>query len=90
MPDQNYDRSLLKNGAYGFLGMFGLFTAGTVAAIADGFNEMSTGVSNSADLLSRATDTLMIAGIMTGVFTAAVGTIYYNRRDRQNNGPDGP
>ena len=91
MSESDYDKKLLKNGALGFGATFVFFTSGFVAGVADGFNELSTGVQNSADILSRTTDTLMIAGCLTGLFTAALGTIYYNRKEaKQNNDLDGP
>jgi hypothetical protein len=88
---QKSQQTLSRNGAYGFAATWACFTLGLMTAIADGFNEISTSTVNNADLLSRATDTLMIAGCMTGLFTAAVGTVYYNRRDNvQRNNNQGP
>lgn len=91
MSQENSQQRLLRNGAGGFVATFTFFTAGLVTGVIDGVQEISTGIVDNADKLSIATDTLMIAGCMTGLFTAAVGTVYYNRRDaQQNNHYDGP
>lgn len=88
---ENNQSVLLRNGALGFAATFAFFTAGFATGMYDGYNEITTGITDNNDTLSKITDTLMIAGCMTGMFTAAVGTVYKNRQDQENNNNfDGP